>query len=143
MASSHSKSVSLLPPELTPKIIYLIATHCGDRIAFGIWRNYGGGHIHVPFHVTISHHLAGNLGLDDANVFCDQFGGDFFSIPRGKKLLDAVRNTVIRQQRQQGWTLFDLAREYHFTERHILNICNGKDVMDTLQLDMFSQHLIS
>ncbi len=127
----------MLPPELTPKNIYLIAYHCGDRIAFGIWRHYGGGHICVPSYVTTEHHLANNLGLEDANVFCGHFTGEILNIPRGKKLLDAVRNTVIRQQRQQGKSLFDLAREHRLTERHIQNICSCQEVSDTLQLDLF------
>ena len=132
----------MLPPELTPKNIYLIATHCGDRIAFGIWRHYGGGHICVPATVTSEHHLAVNLGLKDATVFCQHFASEVLSIPRGKKLFDAVRNTVIRQQRQQGVALFALAREHHLTERHVINICKAKEVMDTLQLDLFSEQVM-
>lgn len=137
MASPRSVQVSALPPELTPKSLQIIAEHCGDSTALAIWRCYGGGHICVPSAVTADHHLARNLGLDAANAFCAQFASDVMSIPRGKKALDAVRNACIKAQRQQGWSMFDLAREHNLTERQILTICKGVAVVHKLQLDLF------
>jgi Mor transcription activator family len=137
MASSHSESVSLLPPEITPKVLLLIADYCGDSIALDIWRHYGGGHLFVPESITADHHLAIAIGLGNAQAVSEQFGGESLCIPRGKKALDAVRNTLIKARRKQGWSLFALARENHLTTRQILTILAGKILVDENQLDLF------
>lgn len=137
MAKPRKATVSALPPELTPKSLLLIAEYCGDSTALAIWRHYGGGHLSVPSFVTSEHHLARNLGLEVANVFCAQFASEMLCIPRAKKAQDAVRNALIRTQRQQGMSLFDLAREHHLSDRQIMTICKGVAEVDEAQLDLF------
>lgn len=129
--------MSLLPPDLTPKTLLLIAEHCGDSVAVSLWRQYGGGHLSVPVSLTQDHHLAQNLGLAEALLLCRHFGGELLNIPNGKKLLAAIRNQLIKDQRKQGWSLFALARAHGLTDRQIQTILKGVAVVDGSQLDLF------
>jgi hypothetical protein len=132
------KAMSLLPPDLTPKTLLTIADYCGDCVAVAVWRHYGGGHLSVPQSVTLDHHLAQNLGFAEAMLLCKHFGGELLNIPNGKKLRNAIRNQLIRDQRQQGWSLFALARAHQLTDRQIQTICKAVVVVDKAQLDLFN-----
>lgn len=131
--------MSLLPPDLTPKTLLSIAEYCGDCVAISIWRHYGGGHLYVPTTVTLDHHLAQQLGFAEALLLCKHFGNELLCIPNGKRLQNEIRNRLIRAQRQQGWSLFALARAHNLTDRQIITICNSLSVaeVDRAQLDLF------
>lgn len=137
MATENGKK-SALPRDLTPQSLLVIAEYCGDQIALAIWKHYGGTHLSVPSTVTEQHHLAQNLGLDHAQRFCEQFSGELFCIPNCKRLQEAARNAVIREQRKQGCLLSVLARENKLTDRQIQNICAVQETV-SVQVDLFTE----
>lgn len=139
VAATPNLPVSIFTEEFTPKTLRLIAEYCGDGVALGVWHHYGGGHLSVPSKVTEDHHLAQNLGLQDALLLCEKFSGELFQVPKANKILIMIRNQVIRRQRQQGKLQFQLAREHKLTERQIQTICSSTESSDDKQLDWLNE----
>jgi Mor family transcriptional regulator len=125
-----------LPKHLWPPKLLEIAEYCGDKAAMDLLQHYGGGHLCVPRQVDAMHRLSQVLGVVAAAVFCQNFAGETIQIPKAARAFRALRNAEIRQLRQEGEPLFNLARRFGLTERQIMTICNGMDE-DCGQVDLF------
>ncbi len=116
-----------LPLEHLPPKLQEIAEYCGKRLALLLLKHYGGGHLHIPKTISPGHHLAEVLGLEDSRRFCEIYGGEFFHVPRADEALRATRNAAIHEMRAAGASLFELARRFGLTERHISNILKSSN----------------
>ena len=117
--------MTALPRHLLPGSLLRLAEYCGDDVMWAIWEHYAGCHLHVPNAVAEHHPLRALLG-PKAWRLTEAFGGEILTIPRAESARRAVRDVRIRQDRESGASLSELARSYQLTERQIGAIVNAK-----------------
>ena len=128
--------MSVLRLDLLPQSLQDIAEFCGEDVMLKIWEHYGGTRLQVPKTAAPAHKLVELLGYPSACLFCEQFGGEFLVIAKAEAARRAVRNDMIRQDRQQGANNAVLARRYNLTDRQIIDICRAEPPT-VLNFDLF------
>jgi Mor family transcriptional regulator len=128
--------MSVLRRDLLPQSLQDIAEFCGDDVMLKIWENYGGTRFQVPKTATPEHKLVALLGIVNACLFCEQFGGEFLTIAKAEAARRAIRNDMIRKDRQRGDNNATLARRYNLTDRQITDICRAEPPT-VLNFDLF------
>jgi len=63
-----------------------------------------------------------------ARRFCDRYGGDELSTPRGARALRHVRNQTIIRRYCVGDSAAKIARDYRMTERWVYAIVGHQDL---------------
>ncbi|WP_227657393.1 Mor transcription activator family protein [Candidatus Magnetaquicoccus inordinatus] len=87
-----------------------------------IVRKYHGTRIFIPRTPRVQHHLATLLGMAQAWLLSEHFGGETISVPRMANLLRVQRNRDIVRRYDSGEAVRHLAHEYQLTDRQIYAI---------------------
>lgn len=125
-----------LPKHLLPASLLRIADLCGDDIMWALWERFPGVHVYVPRHAA-GHPLQATLG---ASLFrlAHAFGGEILEIPKAEAARRAVRDALIRRDRERGDDHAAIALRYHLTERQVRTILSAQSCARPLrQLDVW------
>ena len=129
--------MTTLPRHLLPGSLLRLAEYCGDDVMWAVWEHYAGCTVYVPRAVEAHHPLMALLGPNMWRLV-EAFGGEILTIPRADAARRAVRDARMRQDRETGAPLCDLARRYQMTERQVSTILHAQDAgRVTRQVDLF------
>lgn len=107
-------------PEL-PELLALVADGLGMGAAVALAQKLGGQRIYVGKSPRDQHRLARLLGLETAQFLARHFGGEYISVPNGRR-----SGPQARQRRQavaaSGASSNQLAAELGVTQRHIFKL---------------------
>ena len=112
----------LLPESLTDMVEAL-----GLSATLQIVKAHGGTRLFVPKRAHAQHHLANLLGMEQARMLSQHFGGESLTIPRMANAMRTRRNREIVRRYDGGESVRVLAHAYHLTDRQIYTIL-GKTV---------------
>lgn len=131
-----------VPIHLLPGCLQTLAERCGAETMWMLWDQYGGRHICIPRAPIAEHELTLYLGFSAMQQLSYHFGGETLMIPRAHAAQLRVRNAFIRAGRANGMPNWALAREYHLTERQIIDICTRAEPSpNPIQPDLFCEPL--
>ena len=118
-----------------PDVIEQLIDCIGLQNTFKLVEYYGGTPLYIPKSHTTARVLKTVLDEPTLITLCAHFGGMIIeSVPTG--LLRERRNAMIREQRQRGVTVHELARANQLTTRHIMTICGSTQPTST-QVNLF------
>lgn len=78
---------------------------------------YGGTVLYVPIHLPEEHFLRTTLGDDLAGKLSYYFGGVRLHVPK-----QVARRAKVLELRQAGYTVRDIARQTHYSERQVYRV---------------------
>lgn len=134
--------MTTLPRHLLPGSLLRLAEYCGDDVMWSVWEHYAGCTVYVPRAVEAHHPLAARLGQGAVRLV-EAFGGEILTIPRADAARRAVRDARIRQDRETGALLCELARRYQLTERQVSTILHAQAAgRVNRQADLFASEAV-
>jgi hypothetical protein len=83
---------------------------------------YRGQHVYFPETLEADHHLVETLGLEAAQVLCQEYSGLRLLIPMGRAFLRAERNLAIHAARAEGAKIPELVSRFDLSPRAIREI---------------------
>ena len=129
--------MTTLPRHLLPASLLRIAEQCGDDVMWALWERFPGVHVYVPREAA-GHPLQAVLG---ANLFrlARAFGGEILEIHKAAAARRAVRDALIRRDRERGDDHAAIALRYQLTERQVRTILSVQARLNR-QLDVWGEH---
>lgn len=102
---------------------------------------FGGVRVYIPHKLPANHSLVCVLGNARAEQLIKNYGGESLNIPRCAHALRSLRNTKIKQDRDNGLTTSELSLRYGLTERQVYCILAARNdpakTADSRQGDLF------
>ncbi len=109
-------------PAQLPESLQTLAQHCGMGTVAALVAAFGGCHLCIPKTLTPGHRLLRVLAPEAAQHLVNHYGGASILIPKATQARMAERNAAIRQDRDAGFLLADIAIRYGLSERQIYSI---------------------
>lgn len=105
-----------------------IVSIVGFEAAARLFVYYGGKQVKIPFGTrpagAFTKRLIELLGEDGYRALIARFGGEHFTIPKGKPAALIARNRQIVADYTAGASMLDLIQRYDLCERQIRSILN-------------------
>lgn len=111
----------------------------GDAGALRLTGVYGGQCVRVPAKPHADHPMRAGLGDATFEALVAECAGISLDVPKCDGFLRELRHEQVRQYREQGLTLNEIAGETGYSRRHVINIIYGDEGTDTKTIDMFAQ----
>lgn len=119
-----------------PQSLRELARVLGDAGALRLTGVYGGQRLRVPNKAAHGHAMRAGLGDAVFEALVAEYAGISMDVPKCDGFLRELRHEQVRQYREQGLTMDDIAGETGYSRRHVINILYG-DSVDTKTIDMF------
>jgi hypothetical protein len=131
--------VFVLRSEALPAALRELARVLGDADALRLIGQHGGARVSVPTKARDDHPLRMALGVEAFERLVAEYAGEMITLPKGDAYLRELRHDQVRQCREQGLKIDDIAEVTGYTRRHVINILggHGSDV-DTATMDLFA-----
>jgi Homeodomain-like domain len=100
-----------------------LAAVVGDSEAFALARRFGGTGLYVPRRIGDNHPIAVVIGRAAADRLAAWAGATTLSIPKQPER----RARVLDLHRRGALTVAQIARETHYTERHVYRLLRDED----------------
>lgn len=113
----------------------------GDDTTIKLMKEYGGRYITVPsgYSQNRAYSLLRILEGDELKRLVTYYGGIHLLIPKYDKIAKQTRNRrikILRMENALYWSIPELAKKFHLTERQIYTIL-GEEPEEGLNLDLF------
>ena len=118
--------------EKLPKTVQQIADVIGRRAALRLVaqlpRSFSKGHpsgqpiLYIPKSLSSDHPLEKMLGLADATLIVQAFGGEILFPAAGVSVVRQARNREVIRLLKEGWNEHDVANTFRLTVRQIRNL---------------------
>jgi hypothetical protein len=119
-------TLAQVPVKDWPAVVVEIARVIGHEGALALWLTCRGRHCHFPKRPPPDGLLTRTVGPEAAAQLCKAFAAITLAFPTGSDLLRAQRNAAIRQARQAGAPLCELARIHRLSVRSLHNIVKAQ-----------------
>lgn len=127
-------------PEALPAALRELARVLGDADALRLVGQHGGARVSVPTKARDDHPLRMALGADAFERLVAEYAGETIDLPKGDAYLRVLRHDQVRQCREQGLKIDDIAEVTGYTRRHVINILGGHgSETDTATMDLFDE----
>lgn len=128
----------IIRPEALPAAIRELAEAIGDSDALRLIGQHGGARVNVPKKASEDHPLRMGLSAQGFDRLVARYGGGVLDLPKGDAYLRNLRHDQVRQCREHGLKIDDIAEVTGYTRRHVINILggHGSDI-DTATMDLF------
>jgi hypothetical protein len=132
------KSVALdLPHAALPESLRELVADLGEAGALRLTGVCGGQQITVPRRASADHPLRAGLGDALFEKLVASYSGINMEVPKCDGFLRELRHEQVRQCREQGLTMDEIAHATGYSRRHVMNILGGHDGRDVYTMDMF------
>lgn len=123
--------------EQLPPLIQDLIRIMGLDATLALVEKYGGCVVHVPVSeaAIAGHYLLAVISPEALKALIAEYQGEDINIPKAYRAIIAARNTRLKQDRQRGMTIRQLAQHYQLTERRIYDIIGVET--NEQQLDLF------
>jgi Mor family transcriptional regulator len=120
-----------------PPLIQDLIRIMGLDDTLALVEQYGGCVVHVPVNEAAieGHYLSSTISTKGLKALIAEYQGEDINTPKAYRAILAARNTRLKQDRQRGMTIRQLAQRYQLTERRIYDIV-GMEINEQ-QLDLF------
>lgn len=112
-------------PDLTPELPQVLA-EMAEVVSLAtvatIVDHYGGRELYIPSRADGTHKLVELIGAEDLAALVGRFGGETLYLPRADRARRLVRDHHIRQLKEAGSTVDELAQRFGLTTRQVFNI---------------------
>lgn len=126
-----------IPTHDLPDSLRELAELLGLGAAMTLVERWGGVRLHIPTCPRDDHPLVLHLGETAAEKLAHYYGGDRITVPRGRGLMRAVRDSAIRRLHDKGASASELALEFGLTERQVWNVLRKTAPTDKRQISLF------
>lgn len=124
---------------MIPPIVQEIIALIGERAAFRLIKRRGGRAMYVPRDGHALPDLTGCIEQRHWLMLCKRFGGGYLYLPKCHRAMLQRRNAWIRQARQDGKTIAELARMSGLTDRQLITICGNIAPREALHMPLFDE----
>jgi len=139
-ASSTWRRDLTLNPDALPAAIRGLAEAIGGIDTLRLIGQHGGARVQVPKKPTEDHPLRMVMSAAGFELLVRLYGGELLDLPKGDAFLRRLRHDQVRQCREAGLKVDDIAETTGYTRRHVINILSGRgDLKDTWTMDMFEE----
>ena len=121
-----------------PASLRELARVLGDAGALRLTGVYGGRRVTVPKQPLPNHPMRAGLGDVIFEAMVAEYSGISMDVPKCYGFLRELRHEQVRQYREQGLTMDEIAGETGYCRRHVINILYGDASADTFTVDMFA-----
>jgi hypothetical protein len=128
-----------LAHEALPASLRQLVDELGEAGALRFTGVYGGQRVSVPKQPLAEHPMRAALGGILFETLVDRCAGLSMDVPKCDGFLRELRHEQVRQYREQGLTMDEIAGETGYCRRHVINILHGEAGVDTHTLDMFAE----
>ncbi|ADX02988.1 MULTISPECIES: Mor transcription activator family protein [Acinetobacter calcoaceticus/baumannii complex] len=127
---------------LIPENFIFVTQLIGIRSALNMIDEYGGTKVFIPHKhaLELHHEIAQVIGLNKLQQLSEQMGNCYIEIPMGRPIICAMRNRMVRDHAEKGWSKAKLARKFGITQRRIRGILNKAEILKVhveRNLDLF------
>lgn len=126
-----------------PASLRELARVLGDAGALRLTGVYGGQRVRVPNKPDADHAMRAGLGDALFEALVSECAGISMDVPKCDGFLRELRHEQVRQYREQGLTMDEIAGQTGYSRRHVINILYGDEGQDTKTIDMFEPAPIS
>lgn len=128
-----------LAHQALPASLRQLVEELGEAGALRFTGVYGGQRVVVPKKPLPDHPMRAALGDKLFETLVGRCTGLALDVPKCDAFLRELRHEQVRQYREQGLTMDEVAGETGYSKRHVINIVHGKGEVDTYTMDMFDQ----
>jgi len=119
-----------------PLSMQQLAKQIGLAEMLALVEKFPGIKIFIPKKASESHQLAQVIGFRSMQMLCARYGNDYLVVPKLDRILQQIRNQMVRELRAQNLSVRDIALALNYHERHVRRILQG-DVRNN-NFDMFA-----
>lgn len=137
MNSPHAATVN---HETLPESLRELVRVIGEADTFKLIGMHGGARVTVPKVAKADHVLRFALTEEAFDRLVREYGGESFDLPKGDAYLREVRHNQVRQYREEGLTMDEIAHVTGYSRRHVMNILGGHaGAADHFTMDLFDE----